>query len=216
MRRFGRLGVLALAALALNGCAVALGALASTVGSGAGLGIQHNIDGVVSKTYTASMPELRSAMLLTLDRMSVGVNEDKQTEEGWLITGKAQDREISLRLQELTPNTSRARVSVDNDAVFKDSATAKEILAQTTRALDEVAAIQIENGYTSAAPGPKKMGATQKPRTPAKAMASKPPLSQPVPVKLVSTRDPSLAMQPAPLPLPPKAQQKVALAKEHI
>jgi hypothetical protein len=210
--------VLALAALALNGCAVALGALASTVGSGAGLGIQHNIDGVVSKTYTASMPELRSAMLLTLDRMSVGVNEDKQTEEGWLITGKAQDREISLRLQELTPNTSRARVSVDNDAVFKDSATAKEILAQTTRALDEVAAIQIENGYTSAAPGPKKMGATQKPRNTAKATAtaSKPALLQPAPLKLASTRDPSLAMQPAPLPLPPKAQQKVALAKEHI
>jgi hypothetical protein len=212
MLRFGRFGVLALAALALNGCALALGALASTAGSGAGLGIQHNINGVVSKTYTASMPELRSAMLLTLDRMSVGVNDDKQTGEGWLITGKAQDREISLRLQELTPTTTRARVSVDNDAVFKDSSTAEEILAQTSRALDEVAAIQIENGYAAMTPGSKKTSASQKSRTPAKTMASKPPLSQPASVKLASTRDP----QPAPLPLPPKAQLKVALAKEHI
>ena len=212
MLRFGRIGVLALAALALNGCALALGALASTAGSGAGLGIQHNINGIVSKTYTASMPELRSAMLSTLDRMSVGVNEDKQTGEGWLITGKAQDREISLRLQELTPTTTRARVSVDNDAVFKDSATAEEILAQTTRALDEIAAVQIENGYAAMTPGLKKAGASRRPRAQAKSLASKPPLSQPVPVKMVSTREPS----PAFPPLPAKAQQQVALAKEHI
>ncbi|MFO0996523.1 MAG: DUF3568 family protein [Alphaproteobacteria bacterium] len=222
MLRLGRLGALALIALALNGCALALSALGSTAGSGAGMGIQHNITGIVSKTYTASLPDLRTASLTTLERMSVAVDQDKQTEEGWLITGKAQDREISLRLQELTPSTTRARVAVDNDSLFKDTATAEEILAQTTKALDEAAAVQIENDYAASKSGQKKMGARQIQRAPAKATATKGQPVPPTPTKVSATREPPAANGAAngavtpPLALSAKAQQKVALAKEHM
>ena len=219
MSRLGRMGALALAALALNGCAFALSALGSTAGSGAGMGMQHNVTGVVSKTYTAPLPELRTAMLTTLERMGVGVADDKQTEEGWVITGKAQDRDISLRLQELTPNTTRARVSVDNDALFKDTATAEEILTQTSRALDEAAAAQIEAEYASKKPAAKKMGAGPLPRASAKSAAVKPPPSQASTTKVAVVQDSAGATPDSgatALPLPQKPRQKVALVKEHM
>lgn len=211
-----RFGVLALAAFALNGCAFALSALGSTAGSGAGMGIQHNITGVVSKTYTASLPELRMASLTTLDRMSVTVIDDKQSDEGWVITAKAQDRDISLRLQQLTPGTTRARVAVDNDAIFKDTATAEEILTQTTKALDEAAAVQIEAEYANMKPGPKKANSRQLARAPTKPIAAKRPLSQASATNVTATRQAPGASSPVASPAQAKLQQRPPLNKEHI
>lgn len=217
MWRFVRFGALALIALALNGCALALSALGSGAGTGAGMGLQHNVTGVVSKTYMASLPELRAAMLGTLERMSVGVEEDKQTEEGWLITGKARDRDISLRLQELTPNTIRARVAVDNDTLFKDTATAEEILAQTSRALDDAATAQAEANQERTKPFAKKMGSRQIPRVPTKAAGAK------TPPPVLATKV-AVAGEPGSGPITPNASpvmtvsktpQKLAFAKEH-
>lgn len=124
-----------LAMLSLQGCV----ALALTAGSvAAGAGVNHTLNGIVYKTFAASMNETRLATLKTFKRMDMDLIKDEKTDEGWLISAKATERTIDVELEELTGRTTRMRVVANKgDIFFKDSATATEIVVQTAEALEK-------------------------------------------------------------------------------
>lgn len=126
-----------LAAVSLQGCTAA----ALTAGGVAGgAGVNHTLSGIVYKTFTAPVKDLRLATLQTLKRMEIKVTHDAVAEFGWEIKGNAYDRTIDIELERLTPATTRMRVVTSEDAIFKDSATSTEIILQTARRLERASA----------------------------------------------------------------------------
>ena len=121
--------------LLLQGCAAA----ALTAGGiAAGVGVNHTLSGIAYKTVVAPLPNTRLAALKTLNRMEVDIKKDEETEQGWLITADAADRNINLQLERLTPSTTRMRVTVDKkNSLLKDRATATEIIAQSVQRLEQ-------------------------------------------------------------------------------
>ncbi len=126
-------------AAALQGCAGA-GLTLFGVGAGvtAGTTVDHTLSGIAYKTFTTPLPELRTATLGTLDRMAFRVVEDQPAEFGHAIKAKADERDILVELERLTPRTTRMRVTADQTGFpLRDRATATEIVIQTVYALDE-------------------------------------------------------------------------------
>ncbi len=131
MRRFASILAM-LAALNLAGCA----GVALTAGGIAGsAGVNHTLSGIVYKTFTAPLKDMRIATLKTLNRMQIKVTADKKAEYGWRIDGTAFERTIEIELERLTPAATRMRVTTNKGSIFKDSATSTEIILQTVRRL---------------------------------------------------------------------------------
>ena len=131
MRRFVPiLGMLA--ALNLAGCA---GAALTAGGIAGSTGVNHTLSGIVYKTFTTPMKDLRTATLKTLNRMQIKVTADKKAEFGWRIDGTAFKRTIEIELERLTPAATRMRVTTNVGSIFKDSATSTEIILQTVQHL---------------------------------------------------------------------------------
>jgi hypothetical protein len=124
--------VAAVMALALSaGCApVALTAF----GVGTATGVQHTLNGIAYRTFPVPLPQVRSAVTASLNRMGIKIASREKTKEGELIKASASEREIEIELDSITPNTTRMRVAVRN-GLFMDSATGTEIILQTERAL---------------------------------------------------------------------------------
>lgn len=121
-----------LAVALLSGC-VAIGATA--FGVGAATGVSHTLGGIVYKTFSEPLPKVKQAALTALKRMAITVESVQTTSEGEVIKAKAVNRAIEVQLESLTPKTTRMRVTADSDGLFKDSATATEIILQTERLL---------------------------------------------------------------------------------
>jgi hypothetical protein len=116
----------------LSGCA-AIGLTA--LGVGGAVGINHQLGGIVYKTFTEPLPKVRRASLTALKQMEVSVKGVEKTDIGEVIKATAANRAIEIQLEALTPKTTRMRVTADSDGLFKDSATATEIILQTERAI---------------------------------------------------------------------------------
>jgi len=115
-----------------SGCAaVAVTAL----GVGGAVGVNHTLSGIVYKTFSEPLPKVKRAGLTALKQMAIPVEKVALTERGETITAKASNRVIEVELEAITPKTTRMRVTADSDGIFKDAATATEIILQTERAL---------------------------------------------------------------------------------
>jgi Protein of unknown function (DUF3568) len=140
LRIFGPMGL----GLLLQGCAAAaIGVTLATAGAGAGMtaGVEHTLNGIVYKTFSAPANEVRFATLKTLDRMGMPLTDDQKTETGWQLSAKAKDRSVDIELESLTDMATRIRVVANEGIVFfKDSATATEIILQTAQTLQDDAA----------------------------------------------------------------------------
>jgi hypothetical protein len=134
-------GVIALA-LILEGCAaVGLAVVGAGAGAGMGAGVEHTLNGITYKTFTAPVNDMRFATLKTMDRMRMPVKTDEQTDEGWKLSAEAADRTVDIQLQRLTDGVTRMRVVVNQGKIFfKDSSTATEIILQTGETLASNAA----------------------------------------------------------------------------
>ncbi len=116
---------------------MALSLLATGAGTAASSGVSYTLDSIAYKTFTASEEGLRTGTLKTLKRMDIQVKETEQTETGSKIVAEAADRTIEIELDRLTTKTSRMRVNAKQGWLFKDRATAMEIIIQTERTLDD-------------------------------------------------------------------------------
>lgn len=132
-RRLRRLHpwVLGFVLVALTGCdPVSL----TVFGVGTATGVQHTLNGIVYRTFTAPLPRVRGATLASLNRMGIKVTSREKTKEGERIKAAASERDIEIELDAITQNTTRMRAVVRN-GVLTDSATGTEIIIQTEKAL---------------------------------------------------------------------------------
>ena len=127
--------------LSLQGCAAAgLGLVMVEAGAGVGMGagLEHAMNGIVYKTFTAPANEVRFAALRALDRLGMPVTSDETSEDGWKVTASATDRTIDVELLKLTEQTTRMRVVANEGVIFfKDASTATEIILQTAQTLQD-------------------------------------------------------------------------------
>lgn len=122
---------LALSIVALQGCdPISLTAM----GVGASTGVQHTLTGISYRTFAVPMPRVRSAVMAAFDRMGIEVGGEEPIENGERLTARAADRDIEIELEALTSKTTRMRSTAKN-GLFRDAATATEIILQTERAL---------------------------------------------------------------------------------
>ncbi len=121
-----------LATLHLAGCTAAAWTAGSVVGNA---GVNHTLSGIAYKTFTAPIEDTRVAALQTLKRMQVKLTGYKKTRYGWWIRGTAYERTIDVKLQRVTPATTRMRVNTSMGIIFTDGATSAEIIMQTARRL---------------------------------------------------------------------------------
>ena len=137
MRKMIGTGLLAFAIVGLGGCAGA-GLTLFGVGAGvsSGTGVNYTLDSIAYKTFVSPEPELRAATLRTLRRMDMNITGNEATESGRKITAVAGDRTVDIELDRITSKTSRMRVNVAKDWLFRDRATAGEIIVQTEKTLD--------------------------------------------------------------------------------
>ena len=103
-------------------------------GVGTAAGVQHTLTGIAYKTFSASLPRVRTAVKVALDHMDIKVGATEKIENGERIKARAADREIEIDLEALTGRTTRMR-SIARSGVLMDSATATEIILQTEKAL---------------------------------------------------------------------------------
>jgi hypothetical protein len=133
--------LLTVAVAILPGCAVvALPAAAlSVVGAAAGetirAGTEYTASGVAYRTLPVSLDDVTHATRETLRRMAFPVDRDELTREGRRIVARAERRRISVRLQRLSPATTRIRLVVTQSLIFRDRSTASEIITRLEEAL---------------------------------------------------------------------------------
>jgi len=132
----------AVTAISSQGCA-AIGLTLFGVGAGVsgGTGVSYTLDSVAYKTFAASEADLKAATLHTLKHMAMDVTATEKKDEGTEITATAGDRTVGIEIDRITPKTSRLRVVVKKGWIFRDRATAGEIVAQTADALDNKSAL---------------------------------------------------------------------------
>lgn len=122
----------------LQGCAAAaLTVVGTGLGVGAGAGVEHTMNGIVYKTFDASLNEVRFATLKMFDHMGMPVTADQKTDEGWTLTATASERTIDVTLERVTEKITRMRVVANKgDIFFKDASTATEIINQTAQIIE--------------------------------------------------------------------------------
>lgn len=130
-------------ALGSQGCA-ALGLPPMLTGAGvaAGPSVNYTLDGIAYRTFSAPVDQMQRATLTTFKRMDIAVSSNEMKDDGCReIVGAAGDRMIYVELEKLTARTTRMRITAKHGWVWRDRATAGEIIAQTERTLDDMPAV---------------------------------------------------------------------------
>jgi len=118
----------------LNGCAaIALALLGAGVGVATEAVVSYTMRGVASQTLIAPLPRVRRATLKALRRMGIRVEGREKTEYGELIKATGTNRQIEVRLEPITPKSTRMQTVAKRGFFLRDRATAKEIILQTER-----------------------------------------------------------------------------------
>lgn len=137
--KIARILLTILLALGLPGCTtVGLAVIGAVGAAGVSAGVDHTLNGIVYKTFPASLNTVRFAVLRTFDRLDMPLTADERVESGWKMSATATDRTIDVELQKLTDMTTRMRVVANEGQIFfKDASTATAIVTQTAQVLDE-------------------------------------------------------------------------------
>ena len=117
--------------LPLTGCAAAVGVLGA-VGSGIVSGAEYVVARPVSKTASYDFDRVKKALLVALCKMQIPVEKVREIDHGEEILAGTEDIEIEIELKEITSNVTRIKIKAGGDFVKRDTATAHEIVRQTT------------------------------------------------------------------------------------
>ena len=127
-----RSALLCICLAGLGGCQP----LALTVlGAGAGEALRYSYTGITYRTFTAPAADVKHASLEALERMGIAFESFDRYEYGELIFARAENRNIEIEIEPISPRATRVRIAAKNGGFLYDSATASEIVAQTERAL---------------------------------------------------------------------------------
>ena len=117
---------------ALNGCAMAVGAL-GTIGSGVAGGAEYFVSTPFAQTVSYDYDRVKKALLVTLCKMVIDVEKVKKNGNGEKIFASADDLEIVIKLKKITSKLTRIEIKAGQGIVKRDEATAKEIVQRTTK-----------------------------------------------------------------------------------
>lgn len=133
MIRLFRGAVLCIAISSLLGCVAAATTAAGIGGSAA---INHSMNGIASRTFTAPVSKVKRAAFTALKRMNIEVVSKSQLDEDiYLISAKALKRDIEVEIEPISKSATRISVKAKKSAFSYDTATADEIVMQTKRVL---------------------------------------------------------------------------------
>lgn len=122
--------------LATQGCVVvAAGALAAAAG-----GVTYTVLGTAEKTYDVDYDTVVAALQKALVTLDIKTGDTKRREENGKIVSTeidayARDLTIRISIDRVSDKATRVIVDASQRYVFKDRATAGEILTQTTNNL---------------------------------------------------------------------------------
>jgi hypothetical protein len=137
-RRLIVIAVMLGAAGMLQGCAaIGITLAGSAAATAAGVGTGYALESITYKTFTAPLDGLTVAILMTLERMDITVEENRETKAGRTIMAKAGDRDVEIELDRLTSRVTRMRVIAKLNWLVRDRATATEIILQADRTLSD-------------------------------------------------------------------------------
>lgn len=157
--RFGMrlwLCVLVSAAPGLHGCSTQL--TMSVLGGGVSALVTHNINGSVSRTFTATLPDVRQAAQAALDAMKVPVESSDIADGGEILRARAGDRLIELEFESLGETITVLRATARRPGFLRDNATASEIVRQTEIVMAAAADDRMEKARHDAEDGGGKAG----------------------------------------------------------
>jgi hypothetical protein len=131
-------GVVLMAALASQGCGgVGVGGRGT-----AAKDVNYTLDGIAYRTFTAPFDTLRRVTLTTFKRMDIVLKSDDLKADGTReLIAAAGDRTVYVELEKLTERTTRMRITAKHGWMWRDRATAAEIIVQTGRTLDGTPAV---------------------------------------------------------------------------
>lgn len=143
---YARLLVLLLLALTASGCvavaalpALGLAAMSDAAGGVAKAGVEHTMSGADYKTFSAPLADVRTAVLQSFRDLEIAITEDAPLVGGGAqIVGEARRREITVKLEPVTPSLTRLKMFVRQGLLGRDRATSSELIEQTARALAEI------------------------------------------------------------------------------
>lgn len=134
--RMARRWIATLGMLVLTGGLAGCETLAITaLGLGASAGVSHQAEGITYRTFTAPSKKVRGASLAALNRMGIAVEATGKTDTGEIIKASTPDYAIEIELETISPTATRMRAVAKRSLFVYDAATAREIVAQTERAL---------------------------------------------------------------------------------
>ncbi len=120
-----------------QGCAAAgITLLGMAAGTATKTGISYTLDSRAQKTFTASEAEVKASLLAALGAMALPIVTDEKTEDGQRIVARVENREVEIDLEAVTSKATKIRVVVHEGWLWKDRATAEEIIEQTSRGVD--------------------------------------------------------------------------------
>ena len=94
-----------------------------------------SMGGIVARTFTAPLKTVERANTRALKDMGIKVVSRETNEDGErVVSAQANDREIEILLEPLSPKTTRIRARA-TEGILHDAATATEIILQTERVL---------------------------------------------------------------------------------
>lgn len=106
-------------------------------GGGTSVAVDHTLSGVAYKTFAAPLDTMRSAALTGLGELEFDVTADDSANFGRKIEATANERRIAIELEALSPNATRMQVTAERTTgIFRDRATATEIIVRTATVLD--------------------------------------------------------------------------------
>ena len=101
-------------------------------------GVEQTLIGVASKTFTEPLQTVHDATVDSLNRMAMDVIEQQETVHGRHITAMMARRTIDIDLERLSDNTTYMRVvATKPELLFRDSATATEVIIQTVQTVQD-------------------------------------------------------------------------------
>jgi hypothetical protein len=113
--------------------AVLLGGCAAT-----STGVEQTLIGVASKTFTEPLQTVHDATVESLNRMAMDVVEQQETMHGRHIRAMMARRTIDIDLERLSDNATYMRVvATKPELMFRDSATATEVIIQTAQSVQD-------------------------------------------------------------------------------
>jgi len=141
--------VLTILLLCLPGCT----AVAPLVVSGVGSGATYSFFSTAYKTKTYPLKNVYRACLQALRTMAIKVHTVERKGAEIIVKGLAGKRKVVLDLETVTSAATNVTINVSKNFIFRDKATAEEIVHQMTLALKRIRSKDLKRKATLAVSG---------------------------------------------------------------